>query len=95
MRTAGILMPITSSLLLTGLEHWDSVRVILYNFTSCRTDILADTSDMSNRIWDSPYQSFSSYAGNPYMIDFDDLKKKDYYRKKNMLLFPGVIIQQE
>lgn len=22
---------------------------------------------------DSPYQSFSSYAGNPYMIDFDDL----------------------
>ena len=29
MRTAGILMPITS---LTGLEHWDSVRVILYNF---------------------------------------------------------------
>lgn len=32
MRTAGILMPITSSLLLTGLEHWDSVRVILYNF---------------------------------------------------------------
>ena len=31
MRTAGILMPITS-LPLTGLEHWDSVRVILYNF---------------------------------------------------------------
>ena len=22
---------------------------------------------------DSPYQSFSSYAGNPYMIDLDDL----------------------
>ena len=25
---------------------------------------------------DSPYQSFSSYAGNPYMIDFDDLKEE-------------------
>ena len=22
---------------------------------------------------DSPYQSFSSFAGNPYLIDFDDL----------------------
>lgn len=22
---------------------------------------------------DSPYQSFSSYAGNPYLIDLDDL----------------------
>ena len=24
---------------------------------------------------DSPYQSFSSYAGNPYMIDLDELSE--------------------
>ena len=35
---------------------------------------------------DSPYQSFSAFAGNPYFIDFDMLKedgllnKKDYYK---------------
>ena len=32
MRTAGILMPITSLPSPYGVEHWDSVRVILYNF---------------------------------------------------------------
>ena len=25
---------------------------------------------------DSPYQSFSSYAGNPYFIDLDDLAEE-------------------
>ena len=27
---------------------------------------------------DSPYQTFSAFAGNPYFIDFDLLKKMDY-----------------
>ena len=26
---------------------------------------------------DSPYQTFSTFAGNPYFIDFDDLYRED------------------
>lgn len=33
---------------------------------------------------DSPYQSFSSNAGNPYFIDLDDLCDEGILRKKNM-----------
>ncbi len=29
---------------------------------------------------DSPYQSFSTFAGNPYFIDLDDLKKQGYLK---------------
>ena len=31
---------------------------------------------------DSPYASFSSYAGNPYFIDLDDLVKRGYLKKE-------------
>lgn len=31
---------------------------------------------------DSPYQSFSTYAGNPYFIDFDELFKEDLLKKE-------------
>ena len=30
---------------------------------------------------DSPYSSFSSFAGNPYFIDFNDLVKRGYLKK--------------
>ena len=29
---------------------------------------------------DSPYQSFSTFAGNPYLIDLDDLAKEGYLK---------------
>lgn len=32
---------------------------------------------------DSPYQSFSTYAGNPYFIDFDLLKKEGLLKKSD------------
>ena len=32
---------------------------------------------------DSPYQSFSTYAGNPYFIDLETLIKEDLLTKKN------------
>ena len=31
---------------------------------------------------DSPYQSFSTFAGNPYFIDPEDLVKRGYITKK-------------
>ena len=46
---------------------------------------------------DSPYQSFSAFAGNPYFIDFDilneegileklDYEDEDYYKDKKVLI---------
>lgn len=33
---------------------------------------------------DSPYQSFSTYAGNPYFIDLDELVKEQYLTKEQL-----------
>ena len=32
----------------------------------------------------SPYQSFSTFAGNPYFIDLEDLKKEKLLSKKDL-----------
>ena len=32
---------------------------------------------------DSPYQSFSSFAGNPFFIDFDLLRKENLLKKSD------------
>lgn len=32
---------------------------------------------------DSPYQSYSTFAGNPYFIDFDTLEKQGYLKKED------------
>ena len=37
---------------------------------------------------DSPYQSFSTYAGNPYMIDLDTLVKEGLLTKAQIKKFP-------
>lgn len=37
---------------------------------------------------DSPYQSFSSYAGNPYFIDFDLLIEQGCISRQDILHFP-------
>lgn len=34
---------------------------------------------------DSPYQSFSTFAGNPYFIDFDILKSQGYLEEKDYI----------
>ena len=58
MRTAGILMPITSLPSPYGVGTLGQcARDFISIFISCRTDILADTSDMSNRIWGFPLPS--------------------------------------
>ena len=34
---------------------------------------------------DSPYQSFSTFAGNPYFIDFDILKNQGYLEENDYI----------
>ena len=44
---------------------------------------------------DSPYQSFSTFAGNPYFIDLDLLASEGLLDKKNLYLLIGVMMYHE
>ena len=82
-RGAGIVMPITSlpSDYGIGTMGKEARRFIDFLHTAKQTYWqilpLGPTS-----YGDSPYQSFSSFAGNPYLIDLDELHKDGLLRKK-------------
>lgn len=96
-RCAGILMPITS---LPSPYGIGTIGKEAYKFA----DFLKKS---GQKIWqilpvgptsygDSPYQSFSTYAGNPYMIDLDTLVsegllKKADIKKYNFGTNPGYV----
>ncbi len=96
-RCAGILMPITS---LPSPYGIGTIGKEAYKFA----DFLKKS---GQKIWqilpvgptsygDSPYQSFSTYAGNPYMIDLDmlveeGLLKKTDIKKYNFGTNPGYV----
>ena len=76
-REAGVLLPLFS---LPGEEGIGTMGKEARAFI----DFLAET---GNRVWqilpmgptgygDSPYQSFSAFAGNPYFIDLETLKEE-------------------
>ena len=77
MRASGILMPVFS---LPGPYGIGTLGCGAYRFV----DFLADAGQSCWQILpigptgygDSPYQSFSAFAGNPYFIDFDLLAGK-------------------
>lgn len=88
MRASGVLMPVSA---LPGDYGIGSFGRKAYDFV----DFLARC---KQRYWqilpltttsygDSPYQSFSAYAGNPYFIDLDDVKKMGYLKDSD---FDGV-----
>lgn len=84
-RAAGILCPIFS---LPSEEGIGTFGKKAYEFV----DFLADTKQSYWQVLpmgltsygDSPYQSFSSYAGNPYFIDLVFLKEKSYLKDKDL-----------
>ena len=82
-RTAGILMPIFSLPSKYGIG----------SFSQEAYDFIDWLRDAGQRYWqilplgptsygDSPYQSFSTYAGNPYFIDLDKLIVEGYLTKE-------------
>ena len=84
-RQAGILMPITS---LPSPYGIGTIGKEAYKFA----DFLKES---GQKIWqilpvgptsygDSPYQSFSTYAGNPYMIDLDTLVEEGLLEKAEL-----------
>ena len=36
---------------------------------------------------DSPYQSFSAFAGNPYFIDLDEMLEKQFISQKDLIKY--------
>ena len=88
MRASGILMPIFS---LPGEYGIGTLGKEAYNFI----DFLKEAGQTYWQILpigvtgfgDSPYQSFSSYAGNPYFIDLEMLCNAGYLEKKEITAF--------
>ena len=84
-RSAGILMPIFS---LPSNYGIGTLGKEAYKFV----DFLADAKQTYWQVLpigptsfgDSPYQSFSSFAGNPYFIDLDMLKDEGLLTKKDL-----------
>jgi len=97
MRKAGILMPISSlpspyGIGTMGAAAREFVDFLEQSGQSCWQLLpICPTS-----YGDSPYQSFSSYAGNPYFIDLDDLAadgllEKSEYADLNWGSDPGAV----
>ena len=77
MRKAGILMPITSlpspwGVGTLGETAREFVDFLKKGGQSCWQVLPIGPTGYG----DSPYQSFSSFAGNPYLIDLDDLSEE-------------------
>ena len=77
MRKSGVLLHISSLPSRTGIGRmgraaYDFIDFLHMSETACWQILpLSPTS-----YGDSPYQSFSVYAGNPYFIDFETLEKQ-------------------
>ena len=74
MRTSGILMPITSLPSPWGVGTLGGEARDFVDFLGrAGVSIWQVLPIVPTSYGDSPYQSFSTYAGNPYLIDLDDL----------------------
>lgn len=84
MRRAGILMPITSLPSPYGVGTMgEAAREFVRFLHKAGQSYWQILPICPTSYGDSPYQSFSSYAGNPYMIDLDDLQKDGLLDKKD------------
>ena len=74
MRSAGILMPITALPSPWGVGTMGAeARSFIDFLTEAGVEVWQVLPIVPTSFGDSPYQSFSTYAGNPYLIDLDDL----------------------
>ena len=74
MRSSGILMPITSLPSPWGVGTMGAdARAFVDFLAEAGVSVWQVLPIVPTSYGDSPYQSFSTYAGNPYLIDLDDL----------------------
>ena len=83
MRRNGILLPVLSLPSKYGIGSFSKEAYeFIDNLLRIRAKIMANTSFRTYGIWDSPYQSFSTFAGNPYFIDLDTLVEEGLLSKE-------------
>ena len=84
-RVAGILMPITSLSSPYGIGTIGKEAREFAQFLKASGQTIWQILPVGPTSYgDSPYQSFSTYAGNPYMIDLDTLVEKNLIEKEQL-----------
>lgn len=82
MRSSGILMPITSLPSPWGVGTMGAeARNFIDFLATAGVSVWQVLPIVPTSYGDSPYQSFSTYAGNPYLIDLDDLAEEGLLRR--------------
>ena len=82
MRSGGILMPVTSLPSPWGVGTLGAAAREFVGFLArSGTAVWQVLPVVPTSYGDSPYQSFSTYAGNPYLIDLDDLAEEGLLRR--------------
>ncbi len=85
MRTSGILMPIFSLPSPYGIGTFGKSAFDFVDFLKSAKQTYWQILPLNpTSFGDSPYQSFSSYAGNPYFIDLDVLVKKGLLKPQEL-----------
>ncbi len=85
MRTSGILMPVFSLPSPYGIGTFGKSAFDFIDFLSASGQSYWQILPLNpTSFGDSPYQSFSSYAGNPYFIDLDLLVKKGLLKESEL-----------
>ena len=84
-RVAGVLMPITSLPSPYGIGTIGKEARKFADFLKASGQTVWQILPVGPTSYgDSPYQSFSTYAGNPYMIDLDTLVADGLLKKKQI-----------
>ena len=79
MRESGILMPVSSLPGPYGIGCFGKAAFQFVDFLSAAGQTIWQLLPLSPTGYgDSPYQSFSAFAGNPYFIDFRVLHEQGY-----------------
>ncbi len=82
MRSGGILMPVTSLPSPWGVGTLGAAAREFVGFLArSGMSVWQVLPVVPTSYGDSPYQSFSTYAGNPYLIDLDDLAEEGLLRR--------------
>ena len=84
-RSSGILMPISSLPSPYGIGTFGKAAYEYADFlAACGLTYWQVLPLGQTSYGDSPYQSFSSFAGNPYFIDFDMLIEEGLLEKSDL-----------
>ena len=85
MRRSGILMPVFSLPSKYGIGCFSEEAYRFVDFLEKAGQKLWQILPLGPTSYgDSPYQSFSTFAGNPYFIDLEEFVKKGWIKEKEL-----------